>query len=65
MESFSKSRPIHWTAVVVTQLFPGHMFSKKGPQEEGDALLLSPAVSPLKHRGVEREGGKEREWGKS
>lgn len=37
MESFSKSRPTHWTAAVVTQLFPGHMFSKAG----GDTLCVS------------------------
>ncbi len=56
MESFSKSRPTHWTAALVTQLFPGHMFSKQGRQAEGEALLLSPAAHPIKtQRG--REGG--------
>lgn len=45
MESFSESRPTHWAAAVVTQLFPGHMFSKQGGQAAGEALLLSPAVT--------------------
>lgn len=47
MESFSKSRPTHWTAAVVTQLFPGHMFSKQGRQAVRETLLLSPAVTPF------------------
>lgn len=58
MESFSKSRPTHWTAAVVTQLFPGHMFSKQGCQALGGGVGPPPfsCSHPVKTQNG-REGG--------